>query len=660
LSLTNKQAFETAAKIITNKTLIKLTCVVVLIFLDIWLLSTAIAYIIYHIQSLGNNDIVNNASWYLHYPFQTIIIWAKHCLFHSKLINPMVFNIWVYTNIAIAVTTILLYLYFKVNPSMLNIRPNELKFNDDPSKGTAKWATPATTEIFNYKWTPGILFGQTKNTFKKPLILPSGTIHNRNVAVYGASGSMKSRAYVRNNILQAVMSGESVIVTDPKGELTQDFYLWIKQKDYQVKIFNLVSMINSDRWNPLSDIKDDIDAQIFSSIVIENTLAPSQKKSDPFWTAGEQNLLKALSLYVVNEMPEEQRNIGTLYSLLTNPKSLDTLFSLLDRDHPAKAPYGIFTETSGVVRSGIILGLGARLQVFQNKLVQEITSNSDIDLELPGKEKCAYFCIISDTETTFSFLASLFFNFLFMRIMRMADRQGHPCRVHPHFILDEFCNISAIPDFTKKISTMRSRGLSCTVIFQNIAQLKERYPYDAWQEIIGNCDFRLFLGANDPLTAKYVSENLGEGTIYTRSRTRDAGPEGVFDWGKVRVAPEKRSLMTVDEVLRMNRNNAVLMINGRNPLLINKMDYTKHPYAKELTPGNITDYWPEWSVKYKNGHAGDVDDGGVKAPNETKIDEAETDTFWSEVSENKTEDTLNNKEIEKTDSPKKNERLFWE
>jgi len=633
LSSISKQTFEITTKIITSKAFIRLACAAVLIFLDIWLLSTAIAYIIYYIQFLGNNDVVNNASWYLHHPFHIIIVWTKHCLYHDELINPLIFNIWIYTNMIIAVIAALVYLHLKINPGMLNIKPNSLKFVSDPSKGTAGWATPATTEIFNYKWTPGIIFGQTKGIFKRPLILPSGTIHNRNVAVYGASGSMKSRAYVRNNIFQAVMSGESVIVTDPKGELTQDFYLWIKQKDYHVKIFNLVNMANSDRWNPLSDIKDDIDAQIFSSVVIENTVAPTQKKGDPFWQQGEQNLLKALALYVTKEMTEERRNIGTLYSLLTDPKSLDAMFGMLSRDHPAKAPYGIFTETSGVVRSGIILGLGSRLQVFQNKLVQEITSVSDIDLELPGKEKCAYFCVISDTESTFSFLASLFLNFLFMRMMRMADRQGHPCTVHPHFILDEFCNISAIPDFTKKISTMRSRGVSCTVIFQNIAQLKERYPYDAWQEIIGNCDFRLFLGANDPLTAKYVSENLGEGTIYTRRRSRDVGPEGMFNYGKVTIAPEKRSLMTVDEVLRMNRRNAVLMINGRNPLLIEKMDYTKHPYVKELTPSKITDYHPEWSAKHRNGHTdfteSSEDENMPNSAENDKANKTEThDSFW--------------------------------
>jgi type IV secretion system protein VirD4 len=239
--------------------------------------------------------------------------------------------------------------------------------------------------------------------------------------------------------------------------------------------------------------------------------------------------------------------------------------------------------------------LGTRLQVFQNKLVQKITETSDIDLELPGKEKCAYFCISSDTDSTFDFLAGLFFSFLFIKLTRYADMNGGTLNPNVYFLLDEFPNIGAIPDFTKKISTMRSRGIHSSVVFQNISQLKNRYPNDAWLEIIGNCDTRLFLGCTDVATAQFVSDLLGQATVEARTFRKHAGLEGLFDFGDISLSTQKRPLLTPDEILRLDHRNAIVILRGQKPLLVEKMDYTKHSLAKEIKPVPITEYIPEWA-----------------------------------------------------------------
>ena len=155
-------------------------------------------------------------------------------------------------------------------------------------------------------------------------------------------------------------------------------------------------------------------------------------------------------------------------------------------------------------------------------MIRNITAYPEIDLELPGKEKCAYFCITSDQDSTFDFLSSLFFSFLFIKLVRFADRNGVDGKLPKavNFILDEFPNIGAIPDFKKKISTVRSRNISISVIFQNIAQLKNRYPYDEWQEIIGNCDTQIALGCTDEMTARFLSDRTGEVTISVSSQSK--------------------------------------------------------------------------------------------------------------------------------------------
>ena len=164
-------------------------------------------------------------------------------------------------------------------------------------------------------------------------------------------------------------------------------------------------------------------AQVFADVIIQNT---GSAKGDHFWDNAEMNLLKALILYVDQGFPPEAKNIGQVYKLLTmsSEKELNSLFDLLPVSHPAKVPYCIYKQASDTVRSGVIIGLGSRLQVFQNKLIRQITSYDEINLTLPGKEKCAYFCITSDQDSTFDFLSSLFMTFVFIKLVRYADTYG--------------------------------------------------------------------------------------------------------------------------------------------------------------------------------------------------------------------------------------------
>ena len=284
-------------------------------------------------------------------------------------------------------------------------------------------------------------------------------------------------------------SGESLIITDPKSELYESMSAYLENEGYVVKAFNLVNPENSDSWNCLGEINgQETMAQIFADVIIQNT---GSGKGDHFWDNAEMNLLKALVLYVDQGFPPEARNIGQVYKLLTmsSEKELNSLFDLLPVSHPAKVPYCIYKQASDTVRSGVIIGLGARLQVFQNKLIRQITSYDEIDLTLPGKQKCAYFCITSDQDSTFDFLSSLFMTFIFIKLVRYADKYGEEGKlpVAVHILADELANTGAILELNKKISVIRSRNLSISCIFQNLPQMQNRYPYNQWQEIIGNC-----------------------------------------------------------------------------------------------------------------------------------------------------------------------------
>ena len=493
-------------------------------------------------------------------------------------------------------------------------RERNLEYSSKGTYGTAGFMTEKEMheifEVDSVNNNTGILLGLYNN---KPIFLPEETFMNKNVAVYGASGSMKSRAYVRNYIFQAARRGESMVITDPKSEMYEDMSVYLKNQGYDVKVFNLISPENSDSWNCIADINgDDLMAQTFTDVVIKNTTVGM---GDEFWDSASVNLLKALVLYVSVEFKGEACTFGEAYSLITlhTGEELDKIFKKLPISHPAFAPYHIFMQASDTVRTGIIIGLGARLQVFQNEMIRNITTYNEINLVEAGKKKCAYFCITSDQDSTFDFLASLFFSFLFIRLVRYADKYGEGGKlpVPVNFVLDELANIGAIVDFKKKISTTRSRAINISVIFQNLAQLQNRYPDDAWQEILGNCDTQLFLGCTDALTAKYVSDRTGEITVSVASKTKNLNTWRVSDYTpeyrEVR-STGKRMLLTPDEILRFPIYDALVIMRGHKVLRINKFDYTRHPHSKLIVKKKATTHIPKWRTKAEERKVFDIDE----------------------------------------------------
>ena len=445
------------------------------------------------------------------------------------------------------------------------------------------------------------------------ITLPKKTRLNENLAICGASGTGKSRSISRNLILQAAKRGESVIITDTKSELYESTSEFLRDQGYTVRVFNLIEMEHSDSWNCLSEVGgNEIMAQTFCDIVLSNTSGDSR---DAFWFNAELNLLKALVLYVSLEMPPEKRNLGQVYEMLTteNERSLTRIMNSIRREHinkftgevmppsPAFAPFSIFMQSSETVRTSVIIGLGSKLQVMQAQLVRNITSYDEIDLELPGKEKCAYFCIVSDQDNTFEFLSSLFFSFLFIRLIRYADAhcEGGHLKVKVKFILDEFPNACTILDFTKKCSTIRSRGASVAVFFQNIGQMRNRYPNDQWQEILGACDTTVFLGCTDMLTATYFSERIGVASVEVESEARELNSMRITDYTpryRKTNSLGKRPLLMPDEVLRLQPDEELIFVRGQKVMCAHRFDYSKHPFYKQLRSSKAILHEPAWKT----------------------------------------------------------------
>lgn len=424
-----------------------------------------------------------------------------------------------------------------------------------------------------------------------------------NMFVCGAPGSGKSYMFVRPFISQCIRRKESFVCTDPSGELLETMGGYAKACGYKVKVFNLVDPEKSDSWNVTGEVGiNQMHAQIAVSTIIKNTL--EGERPDPFWDNGEKNLLKALLLYINSDAYTGNKSLGELYKFLASDRfASETLECLknLPENHPAKLSYNIYAQATESVQQSFASGLAIRLQIFQSEAIRNMTAFDDIDLTAPGKEKCPYFIVMSDQDSTYQLLSSLFFSFLFIKLAdygKTCKGQSLPVRVN--MVLDELPSIGNIPDLGRKLATVRKYGVNVIPIIQLISQLDNRYSPAERDEIIGCCDTQIWLGSNDIASAEVLSERSGTMTVDVSSKMEKAEflPE-------VRLTSSvgKRPVLTVDEVLRLPLDEEIIVLRGQNILKLKKYKFHDHPdYAavKDAEPITISNYTPDISYQYEH------------------------------------------------------------
>lgn len=254
----------------------------------------------------------------------------------------------------------------------------------------------------------------------------------------------KLYGFLITNLLELLKYKKSIIVTDVKGEIYRKTNTLFRENNYVVKVLNLKDLKHSDRWNPLGENEDITDIQTSSNVIISGT----QKKrgKDDFWPRAEENLLKAFEFYFL-ENKIEQNTLTDIYTMIASGdlEKLDNIFRSLPNDSPARMSYNVYATGSDTIKASVLTGLGTRLQAFQNKDLQELTNATDIDLVLPAKKPCIYYVISSDVDSSKDFIVSLFFTFLFIKLVKYADsKEDGKCENEVFFFLDEFANIGTI------------------------------------------------------------------------------------------------------------------------------------------------------------------------------------------------------------------------
>lgn len=426
-----------------------------------------------------------------------------------------------------------------------------------------------------------------------------GKIHRRNlnVLVVGGSGAGKTRFYCKPNIMQC---NTSFVVLDPKGEILRDTGYLLESKGYEVKVLDIINMYKSHCYNPFVYLQTDNDVQKLVTNLFKATTPKGSQSNDPFWDTAASMLLSALIFYLWYEAPTDEQNFPMVMEMLRAGEvhedddlylsPLDILFNRLESKNPehiAVKYYRDYRSGSAKTLKSIQITLASRLEKFNLDSVASLTATDELDLPSLGEKKVALFAIIPDNDTSFNFLISMLYTQLFQQLFYLADyKYNGQLPVHVHFLMDEFANVSLPDDFDKILAVMRSRGISVSIILQNIAQLKAIFEKQ-WESIIGNCDTFLYLGGNEQNTHKYISESLGKETIDTNTYGKSTGLNGNFS---TNYQNNGRELLTPDEVRILDNEYAILLIRGERAIKDFKYDIMKHKNIKLTTDGKAKPY----------------------------------------------------------------------
>lgn len=477
---------------------------------------------------------------------------------------------------------------------------NAKHYRHNEEYGSARWGTAADIAPYMDKdFFQNIPMTQTERITMASRPKQPKYARNKNILVIGGSGSGKTRFFCKPSLLQA---HSSYVCTDPKGTLLPEIGTFLERKKYRIKCLNLINFRKSMKYNPLAYIRSEKDILKLVNALIMNTKGEGEKSSEDFWVKAERLYYSALIGYIWYEATEEEKNFITLLNLInaseareddeTYQSPVDLLFSQLEErepDHFAVKQYRKFKMAAGKTLKSILISCGARLAPFDIKELRDLMEYDELELDTLGDQKTALFVILSDTDSTFNFVAALMYSQLFNLLCDKADDfYGGRLPVHVRLILDEFANIGQIPNFDKLIATIRSREISASIILQSQSQLKTIYK-DAADTIVGNCDSTLFLGGKEKSTLKEISELLGKETIdlYNQSENRGSQVSHGLSYQKL-----GKELMTQDELAVMDGGKCIFMLRGVRPFLSDKYDLIRHPnyrYTADADPKNVFD-----------------------------------------------------------------------
>ena len=480
----------------------------------------------------------------------------------------------------VGAATFRLLIYFKSKDAK--------KYRRDEEYGSARWGSEKDIRPFvDPKFENNMILTATERLTMNTRPKNPANARNLNFCGIGSSGSGKTRFWLTPQLLQA---HSSYVVVDPKGGVLGQVGSFLQKRGYKIKVFSSIDFSKSMHYNPLAYIKTEADILKFVNALISNTKGEG-KEGDPFWTKAETLLYCALLGYIIFEGAEEDRNMNTLVDMISGMEvkeddedflnAVDYMFKGLEQRKPncfAVKQYKKYKLSSGKTAKSILISCGARLAPFDIPQLREIMSYDELELDRMGDRRTATFFCISDTDSTYNFLVALAFSQMFNLLCERADNvHGGRLPHHVRVLWDEAANTGQVPSLEKLVAVIRSREISLTLFYQQMAQCKAIYDKHA-ETILGNMDSVIFLGGRESSTIKEISENwLGKATIYMQTDGRSKGQSESYNQNTQRLG---RELMTPAELATMPGDRCILQLRGLPPFYSPKYDLKQHPNYK--------------------------------------------------------------------------------
>ncbi len=457
--------------------------------------------------------------------------------------------------------------------------------------GTAKWLKPSEViddktfskkngykknPIDSFKMEKGIIVGKVPGK-RELLIMPRNTtIDNRNVLVIGSPGSGKGQAFVFPNMLNH--TEETIIVTDPKGEIYNATHQIKRDQGYKVYQIDFVNFVNCERYNPLDYVFDDEDARSLAKNIASNSVEDGKRD---FWSESAIAFLTAFILYVKTEY--DDANMNHIVELVSKAgkenEFLDDVIDNLSKEHPSYHLFKLANLSSGNTRSGIMATLAQQISIFSMKKIANFTKTGNFNFYDLQKEKSVLYVKLRMDDNPFVQLTATFFDQLISVFYNIAEENGvgdpHGAKlpIPTIFLMDEFANIGTISKYPKVLATCRGLGMSMMTIIQDFGQLedKKRYGAEMARSIISNHDTTLFLRTKDTKTAEYFMKLAGDTTAQhsqnSRSESTSLGKGGSKSTSEQYV---KKPLITLGQLLTTERNTCYVFLSGLHPLELEK------------------------------------------------------------------------------------------
>ncbi|SKC77758.1 type IV secretion system protein VirD4 [Maledivibacter halophilus] len=437
----------------------------------------------------------------------------------------------------------------------------------------------------------GIVLGMKKERGRERIYYIDDDTHTLCI---GATRSGKTRSIVLETIGVLGLSGESMVISDPKSELYNYTAPYLNHLGYHVIALDFKNPLKSHRYNFLQPIIDAIDEDNLPGAIeatwdLTASLVPENSHNEKIWSNGEASIIAAAIMSVVydNRQGNNRRfqNMSNVYFFISemcktiNGKMpLTSYLETIPSNHPARGLLSISEVAPSKTKGSFFTSALTNLRLFTNPLIYSMTCESDVNPSRISSKKTALFIILPDEKRTYYSLASLFVNQCYMALVKVADNRGGRLEKRVNMVLDEFGNFTQIPDFGNKLTVGGGRGIRFNLFIQSFSQLDEIYKKEVAQTIKGNCETWIYLQADDLNTLEEISKKLGNYTVSTYSLSSSHGKYTTPSTSHSTNLTH-RALLTVDEIKLISRPY-VLVTSRNHPAIMKVPDLSKWLFNK--------------------------------------------------------------------------------